>query len=205
MTALIISLARKPVSEPTVAQNVATWGSGALNIDPCRIGVTQIRNRTDSNDGWKRPSSTTGEIPVYRSSHGRWPPNLFFAHLEDCTITGTKKVSGHRGYPNGPKGNTRGIYGGFTGTNTANEWEQAPLAGFADEDGLETVTTWCCAPGCPVGALDQQSGERPGAVSFSRPKNYGASSYQVGDADLQPGYGDTGTASRFFPQFGRRQ
>jgi DNA modification methylase len=37
-----------------------------------------------------------------------------------------------------------------------------------------------------------------GATSFSRPKDYAASSYQVGDAPLQPGYGDSGGYSRFF-------
>jgi DNA modification methylase len=32
-----ICLARKPLSEPTVAANVLRWGTGALNIDACRI------------------------------------------------------------------------------------------------------------------------------------------------------------------------
>ena len=40
--------------------------------------------------------------------------------------------------------------------------------------------------------------ERDGATSFSRPKDYKASSYQVGDCELQPGYGDSGSAARFF-------
>ena len=58
-----------------------------------------------------------------------------------------------------------------------------------------------CEPWCPIEEMDGQSGERPGAVSFSRPKDYAASSYQVGDSSLQPGYADTGGASRFFPRF----
>lgn len=45
--------------------------------------------------------------------------------------------------------------------------------------------------------LDAQSGERAGATPFSRPKHYNGSSYVVGDAELQLGYGDTGGASRF--------
>jgi len=32
-----ICLARKPLSEPTVAANVLKWGTGALNIDACRV------------------------------------------------------------------------------------------------------------------------------------------------------------------------
>jgi hypothetical protein len=34
-----ICLARKPLSESTVAANVLRWGTGALNIDGCRIGM----------------------------------------------------------------------------------------------------------------------------------------------------------------------
>lgn len=33
-----IALARKPLSEKTVAANVLRWGTGALNIDACRFG-----------------------------------------------------------------------------------------------------------------------------------------------------------------------
>jgi site-specific DNA-methyltransferase (adenine-specific) len=31
-------LARKPISEDTIAKNVIKWGTGAINIDDCRIG-----------------------------------------------------------------------------------------------------------------------------------------------------------------------
>src|SRR5690606_15779462 len=34
-----ILLARKPISEKTIAENVLKWGTGALNIDRCRIAV----------------------------------------------------------------------------------------------------------------------------------------------------------------------
>src|SRR5208282_5262779 len=33
-----IVLARKPLSERNVAANVLRWGTGALNVDGCRIG-----------------------------------------------------------------------------------------------------------------------------------------------------------------------
>ena len=32
-----IVLARKPLSEATIAANVLKWGTGALNIDGCRV------------------------------------------------------------------------------------------------------------------------------------------------------------------------
>ena len=33
-----ITVARKPLSEKTVAQNVLKWGTGGINIDGCRVG-----------------------------------------------------------------------------------------------------------------------------------------------------------------------
>ena len=33
-----IVLARKPLSEKTIAENVLKWGTGGLNIDGCKIG-----------------------------------------------------------------------------------------------------------------------------------------------------------------------
>ncbi len=56
-----------------------------------------------------------------------------------------------------------------------------------------------CAPGCPVKALDEQSGRRKG----SHPHIYRnqASHWGSGVADVTGGYADTGGASRFFPQF----
>jgi len=52
-----IVMARKPLSEKTVAQNVMRWGTGAINIDNCRIG--------NENYLPKRPD-------------GRFPANIIF-------------------------------------------------------------------------------------------------------------------------------
>ena len=34
-----ICVARKPLSEKSVAENVLKWGTGGLNIDGCRVGT----------------------------------------------------------------------------------------------------------------------------------------------------------------------
>jgi site-specific DNA-methyltransferase (adenine-specific) len=76
-----IILARKPL-EGTVAENVQKWGTGALNIDGCRIegergsGVWGSSNTT-CQDGRTFNASPDGE--EYRSEQhlaGRWPANL---------------------------------------------------------------------------------------------------------------------------------
>lgn len=70
-------LARKPLCG-TVADNVMTWGVGALNIDGCRI----------SGDPWHRNDNGIGDPGMwaglgqqhYREQHssGRWPANVIF-------------------------------------------------------------------------------------------------------------------------------
>jgi len=68
----------------------------------------------------------------------------------------------------------------------------------------KTIDVWDCAPGCPVAALDAQSGECPAGIAVLRNggggKIFGSENTRGPSPD--GGYTDTGTASRFFPQFG---
>ena len=79
-----ILLARKPLSEPTVAANVLRWGTGALNIDGCRI-IWDGDAPSIGTPGWGGPQKkltvapttcgdTVSRIPP--SPRGRWPANL---------------------------------------------------------------------------------------------------------------------------------
>jgi DNA modification methylase len=69
-----ITLARKPLSG-TVAANVTAYGTGALNIDGCRVGcdlVTTSHTKWNGTAGWQGNVST-GETSTHL---GRWPANL---------------------------------------------------------------------------------------------------------------------------------
>ena len=46
-----ICLARKPLSEKTVALNVLKWGTGAINIDASRIGTEKRHNPSANHNG----------------------------------------------------------------------------------------------------------------------------------------------------------
>ena len=86
-----ICLARKPLSEATVAANVLRWGTGALNIDATRIanggdeprGLTSKLD-TNMHEGWARPwMEDRAEVQKRHddaieraNSLGRWPANL---------------------------------------------------------------------------------------------------------------------------------
>lgn len=77
-----IVLARKPLSEGTVAANVMRWGTGAINIGACRVASNSgaLRSGEDSQD---RRYSTKGStnfaaLPGPRGGDpaGRWPANV---------------------------------------------------------------------------------------------------------------------------------
>lgn len=71
-----IVLARKPLSEGTVAANVLRWGTGALNIDGCRIpGESTIRSTGNGKRGRTDGYGMEGGV-IGGSDKGRWPANV---------------------------------------------------------------------------------------------------------------------------------
>lgn len=72
-----IVLARKPLSEKTVAQNVLRWGTGAINIDASRI---EGREKSQIQGEYKGSGVQVAGIPnsgkEYPKDLGRWPANL---------------------------------------------------------------------------------------------------------------------------------
>jgi len=70
-----ILLARRPI-EGTLEQNLARYGTGALNIDRCRIPDT---TQECPAEGRKR------RRPYSASERGRWPANLLLSHGRQCT------------------------------------------------------------------------------------------------------------------------
>ena len=77
-------LARKPL-RGTVADTVAQWGTGALNIEGARVGIDSIRDASQlrtmnrsvrkSEDGWGMDTIGGGTAQVVKPS-GRWPSNV---------------------------------------------------------------------------------------------------------------------------------
>jgi site-specific DNA-methyltransferase (adenine-specific) len=95
-----ICVARKPLSEGTVAENVLKWGTGGINIDGCRVGYVdendfqQIKNKANKNikkynnrdciDGtWGK--NNTGYrfdvLPDFGNSQGRFPANIILDEI----------------------------------------------------------------------------------------------------------------------------
>ncbi len=199
----VIHVLRKPVSEGSVAQNVLKHGTGALNIDTSRISgvgpeVTGQGFRTGKYGGqigWGDP--TLSGQPSNPSPKGRWPANLILQHLDSCRCDGVKRVKGQNPkYVSEGKGRPDHI-------NVFNSHRPAGVGiGHADEDGKESVANWICVEGCPVKALDEQSGvseSAPAGVSF---KDTPARSWKNASKEgiRRVEHGDKGGASRFFKQ-----
>jgi len=200
-----IVLARKPPVGSLTA-NHERYGTGPLNIDATRIeGAKPFRevlsgqeNDWDGGGPWKSSGVGAGE-----SLEGRWPANVVLSHLDGCRLVGTRHV------PTGTAGPLSGGIGAGTvyRESATNETGIGAPEGYADEDGMETVQAWDCEPGCPVLALDEQAGPRTssdGAVKRAtgadeegnRGAAYGSESRPAGTPMI--GYGDTGSASRFY-------
>ena len=71
------TLARKPLSEKTVATNVLKWGTGGINIDGCRVGTDEDCSRKkslvkDTAAGFGKGAAMGGN----GHAQGRFPANL---------------------------------------------------------------------------------------------------------------------------------
>lgn len=209
----VIHLARKPLSEKSVAANVLKYGTGALNIDASRVGTATRTN--SSGPRAARMGFIKGFVagtPTVEHNYGRWPANLIFQHRTECRQVGTKRVKAASPKDHW-KHETSGALGvalhGSTDSHAARTGglNKHHSAGYADEDGKEAVATWECVEGCPVADLDEQSGDCPvsGAARTGRPAVGGAGTGIV-QFGIEEGNGtlhnDRGGASRFFKQVG---
>jgi len=72
-----IVLARKPLSG-TVAQNVLEFGTGALNVDGCRVDATDKTKFPVGDYGERGLYGVDGDRTEDPNPSGRWPANLMF-------------------------------------------------------------------------------------------------------------------------------
>lgn len=82
-----IVVARKPLAG-TVAANVLQHGTGALNIDGCRVGAGgQLQWSSARGIGYHGNAGNDQTATATASDVGRWPANLVLTHVADCADT----------------------------------------------------------------------------------------------------------------------
>ena len=208
---IVVHLIRKPLAEPTVAQNVIRFGTGGLNIGDCRLPLGGHRSGDTPGSGQLGTGRTYGKaneainpkqaaraaagLPARYDLAGRWPVNLVLDHLGGCRCDGVQEVQGRP--DNRPEGDG--------GRADKGLWRFSPTAATRRGYGKETVPVWDCAPGCPVQDLGGQSGETRAGEHPA--KSQGLMGY---GGEPRQGWGsherrvlDTGTAARYFKQIRR--
>jgi hypothetical protein len=207
---IAITVARKPLSEGSVAKNVLKHGSGGFNIDASRLfcGTDHMQSsvtpRKADLTGAVRSQAAAGMFApgtVYEPTNhpgGRWPANLILQHKSGCRRVGTKTVKGGND-PRRKDGSKPGH--NFHGFDSPTAHDRRPCSHFG-EGGVETVDAWTCEPGCPVGDLDGQSGVLTSGKPSGVRHTGGSFLHGGGNEYALTGFGDTGGASRYFKQLG---
>jgi hypothetical protein len=191
----VVSVIRKPF-EGSATQNIVTNECGGLNIDATRIGGVFVSSGGNNFDAWRsgegradRPFQHGQSTASFVS--GRWPANLMLVHTPLCVFEGHVKQKGY----------------------TINRWTDGakPFGGGAGHDyaGQQqndlNVESWKCHPTCPVAHMDSQSGvskSSGGRIGNAQGvySNLGRTGWKTGHQVGDPGYGDSGGASRYFKQ-----
>ena len=128
-----IVVGRKPLAG-TVAQNVLTHGTGALNIDACRTATATADDYGRSTTRADGSRSTSHEVfgadtrtdPTAAHDRGRWPTNVV---LDDSQAVALDEQSGNvkGAVSNGRTGKSNGYSGGYG--------EQCQAPGYGDSGG----------------------------------------------------------------------
>jgi DNA modification methylase len=108
-----ICMARKPLAEKTVAENVLKYGTGGINIDESRVGTTTVSNGGKPNTENNRIGAIKGYTQgTERQEHnyGRFPANLIHDNSEEVrecfpeTKSGKAVVGTGKGYAENASG-----------------------------------------------------------------------------------------------------
>jgi site-specific DNA-methyltransferase (adenine-specific) len=114
--------ARKPL-DGTVAENVMKWGTGAINVDGCRVGMTEEDRAKVNAASWNAGKldrvgyggfADDGSVkPMTAHTAGRWPANIIHDGSEEvlAVFPETGPASAGVRDPNG----TMGYHGGAAG------------------------------------------------------------------------------------------
>lgn len=154
---IVVTVARKPCAETTVAQNTLANGCGGYAIDATRV------SHDSASLAWVTKWSghmghPVGMFGLGGSTSGRWPANLILEHLAGCRNMGVVKVKV-------PKHRNPSVHVNAFPHGSHQLRPDKAAYDFSDEDGNETVQKWDCDPECPIRVLDEQGGDRPSTLT----------------------------------------
>jgi len=137
-------LVRKPC-EGSIVDSVLRNGTGALNINDCRIGNGADKGIWPVTARTSERGTMTGELGCVETKRevGRWPANFLLSHSAGCVCEGTREIKAN---PTWDTPNRDTEPSSFTGKAVSDVAHGSK--------GKERVPVWRCAPDCPVFLLD---------------------------------------------------
>jgi site-specific DNA-methyltransferase (adenine-specific) len=125
-----IVLARKPLSEGTVAANVLKWGTGAINVDGCRIeGSPPVKPQPALRPGGKDSGyalgASTGRNGEISYAVGRWPANVIHDGSEEVVAA----------FPESGPASSGGVAGWQKNGYVGGKYEPIERTGYDDNGG----------------------------------------------------------------------
>ena len=199
-----ICLARRPLSEKSVAENVLKWKTGGINVDGCRVGTDPISHGTSKIDFKNKKEGSKsfydnawqGGKLIQVEEHiteGRFPANVILECICDEVIKGEKGEV---------KSNTREAGNSFNNYDENKGKIVTRIENYADKGDIHTN------PDCPCRLLDEQSGDiKSSKFKEGYDGGFGAETnsyinHKPGGSIVknERGYNDKGGASRFFYQ-----
>lgn len=172
---------KKPTGIPShpmaIAENVMTFGTGAMNLDACRVASSDPVTAHSRSEKGGKSKGVYGDFH-FQETHqsegqkmGRWPSNLVYCHHPACVLKGTQQAKATSGGIKTVVRKAGGAHQEAGGHMTPGR--ENPYKGYGNSEGQELVEVWECHPSCPIRELNVQSR-----------------------------IGDDARASRFFPSFG---
>jgi DNA modification methylase len=133
-----ICVARKPLSEKSVAENVLKWGTGGINVDGCRVGsevrTTPVGSDDNRDDETLFGLNKTTHHERVETTEGRFPANIILDEIagemldEQSGVLKSGEVK-----PNHKKNKTANGYQGSCYGKFKNE--DTSLSGYGDKGG----------------------------------------------------------------------
>jgi site-specific DNA-methyltransferase (adenine-specific) len=186
-----ITLARKPLSEKSIAENVLKWRTGGLNIDGTRVKnftdddlkqANKKGNKIGDNNSMFKLGRATGEFNEL-NTQGRFPANLILECICDEVIKGEKGEV---------------VYSERKADGSFGNASSKPRNNFTDKGDTHTN------PDCPCYMMDEQSGVSKSTGSIRKkdtttdPTSWDMNKKKGNNSN--PYVGQIGGASRFFYQ-----
>jgi DNA modification methylase len=195
-----ICLARKPIEEKTITENVLKYGTGGINIDGCRVSHNEPIRTMKAQEGGNKVYQQAGrrEETTELKEEGRFPANFIIECTCDEVISGENnglKKETFENYGNGEYGKKDGRKTQPTAKKIEGTW-------YKDTGDIHTN------PDCPCRILDEQSGEGKSTKRLNNQDyNKKSDNINIGGGNKNCEYNDTGGASRFFyvPKVGKKE